>query len=63
MTWPPKLPFDKWKNLYREKDGRIVLCFPMLSGEDEAGTLPIAIDRLGSFQLYMTIDVFAVASQ
>ena len=22
MTWPPKLPFDKWKNLYREKDGR-----------------------------------------
>jgi hypothetical protein len=104
-----KLPVDKWKNLYREKDGRpklrrsvvafidllgyrsavvrahaegrqhefllklrtalteslsrlrdivpghrapwrvkaftdnIVLCFPMLSGEDEAGTLPIAI--------------------
>jgi hypothetical protein len=121
-----KLPVDKWKNLYREKDGRpklrrsvvafidllgyrsavvrahaegrqhefllklrtalteslsrlrdivpghrapwrvkaftdnIVLCFPMLSGEDEAGTLPIAIDRLGSFQLYMTIDGFFI---
>jgi len=38
----------------------IVLCFPMLSGEDEAGTLPIAIDRLGSFQLYMTIDGFFI---
>jgi hypothetical protein len=123
MTWPPKLPFsDKWKNLYREKDGRprlrrsvvafmdllgyrsavdrahaegrqhefllklrtaldqghsqlrdfplpwrvkaftdnIVLCFPMLSGEDEAGTLPITIDRLASFQLYMTIDGFFI---
>src|SRR5437016_7349676 len=22
MTWPLKLPVDKWKNLYREKDGR-----------------------------------------
>jgi hypothetical protein len=32
----------------------------MLSGEDEAGTLPIAIDRLGSFQLYMTIDGFFI---
>ena len=126
MTWPPKVPFDKWQNLYREKDGRprlrrsvvafldllgyrsaverahaegqqhefllklrtaldqslsrlrdivpghqapwrvkaftdnIVLCFPMLSGEDEAGTLPIATDRLGSFQLYMTIDGFFI---
>src|SRR5262249_15713262 len=22
MTLPPKLPFDKWENIYREKDGR-----------------------------------------